>query len=52
MTPAVILRGLSSIQLGDSQLPTTDGRSTGEAKRIQPTLGLEVPDRLSPNHVL
>jgi transposase len=61
MTPEVILRELSRIQMGDIQLPTTDGRQLvlrrvarpeGEAKRILTTLGLELPERLSPDHVL
>jgi transposase len=61
MTPEVILRELSRIQLGDIQLPTTDGRQLvlrrvarpdGEAKRILDALGLELPERLSPDHVL
>lgn len=61
MAPEVILRELSRIQMGDIQLPTTDGRRLvlrrvarpeGEAKRILTALGLEIPERLSPNHVL
>ena len=61
MTPEIILRELSRIQMGDIQLPTTDGRQLvlrrvarpdGEAKRILDALGLELPERLSPDHVL
>ena len=61
MTPEVILRELSRIQMGDLHLPTTDGRELvlrrvarpeGEAKRILTALGLELPERLSPNHIL
>jgi transposase len=61
MTPEVILRELARIQLGDIHLETTDhrklvlgrvSRPKGEAKRILAALGLEVPERLSPDHVL
>lgn len=61
MTPEVILRELARIQLGDIHLETTSGRKLvltrvsrpdGEAKRILAALGLEVPERLSPDHVL
>jgi transposase len=61
MTPEVILRELARIQLGDIHLQTTDKRTLvlgrvsrpeGEAKRILAALGLEVPERLSPDHVL
>jgi transposase len=61
MTPEVILRELSRIQMGDLHLPTTDGRKLvlrrvarpeGEAKRILTALGLELPERLSPDHIL
>ena len=61
MTPEVILRELSRIQMGDIHLPTTDGRQLvlrrvarpqGEAHRILTALGLELPERLSPDHVL
>jgi transposase len=61
MTPEVILRELARIQLGDIHLETTDHRTLvlgrvsrpeGEAKRILAALGLEVPERLSPDHVL
>jgi transposase len=61
MTPEVILRELSRIQMGDIHLPTTGGRQLvlrrvarpdGEAQRILTALGLELPERLSPDHVL
>jgi hypothetical protein len=61
MTPEVILRELAGIQLGDIHLETTDNRKLvlgrvsrpdGEAKRILTALALEVPERLSPDHVL
>jgi transposase len=61
MTPQVILRELAQIQLGDIHLETTDNRKLvfarvarpqGEAKRILAALGLEMPERLSPDHVL
>jgi hypothetical protein len=61
MTPEVILRELSRIQMGDIHLPTTDGRQLvlrrvarphGEAQRILTSLGLKLPERLSPDHVL
>ena len=61
MTPEVILRELARIQLGDIHLETTDrrqlvfvrvARPQGEAKRILAALGLEMPGRLSPDHVL
>jgi hypothetical protein len=61
MTPEVILRELSRIQMGDLHLPTTDGRELvlrrvarpeGEAKRILTALSLQPPERLSPDHVL
>jgi hypothetical protein len=61
MTPEVILRELSRIQLGDIHLQTTDGRELvlarvarphGEAKRILAALGLQLAERLSPDHVL
>lgn len=61
ITPEVILRELSRIQIGDIHLPTTDGRQLvlrrvarpdGEARRILIALGLQIPERLSPDHVL
>ena len=61
MTPEVILRELSRVQIGDIHLPTTDGRQLvlrrvarpdGEAQRILTALGLKLPERLSPDHVL
>ena len=61
ISPEVILRELSRIQIGDIHLPTTDGRQLvlrrvarpdGEAQRILTALGLELPERLSPDHVL
>ena len=61
MSPEVILRELARIQMGDIHLPTTDNRKLvlrrvarpeGEAKRILLALGLDLPERLSPDHVL
>lgn len=61
MTPEVILRELSHIQIGDIQLPTTTNqtlvlrrvaRPEGEPKRILVALGLQLPERLSPDHLL
>ena len=61
LTPEVILRELSRIQIGDIHLPTMDGRQLvlrriarpqGEPQRILSELGLELPERLSPDHVL
>ena len=61
MTPEVILHQLSRIQMGDIHLPTTDSRQLvlrrvarphGEAQRILAPLGLKLPERLSPDHVL
>ena len=61
MTPEVILRELARIHMGDIHLHTTDSRQLvlrrvarpeGEAKRILDALGLELPERLSPDHVL
>jgi transposase len=61
MTPEVILRELGQIAIGDIELETTDGqklslrrvaRPKGEQKRILQTLGLEIPERLSPDHIL
>ena len=61
MTPEVILRELSQIQIGDIELPTTTGqtlvlrrvaRPTAEQKRILDALGLQLPERLSPDRLL
>jgi transposase len=61
MSPATILRELANIQIGDIHLPTTTdqtlilrrvARPEGEPKRILEALRLELPDRLSPDHLL
>jgi transposase len=61
MTPEVILRELGRIMIGDIELPTTDGRRLifrrvarpdAEQKRILQALGIEMPERLSPDRVL
>ena len=61
MTPAVILRELSKIQIGDIQLETTAGqklalrrvaRPDSEQKRILDALGLQLPERLSSDRLL
>jgi transposase len=61
MSPAVLLRELARIQIGDIHLPTTTGetlvlrrvaRPDGEAKRILAALNLELPERLSPDRLL
>jgi transposase len=61
MSPEVLLRELAQIQIGDIHLHTTDNRQLllrrvarpeGEAKRILAALALELPERLSPDHVL
>ena len=61
MTPEVILRELSRIMIGDIELPTTDGRRlifrrvarpNAEQKRILQALGIDMPERLSPDRVL
>ena len=61
MTPAVILRELAQLAIGDIELETTDGqrltlrrvaRPKGEQKRILEALKLEVPERLSPDRIL
>ena len=61
MTPQVILRELSSLQIGDILLETVDGqelclrrvaRPSGEAARILHALKLQVPERLSPDRLL
>jgi hypothetical protein len=61
MTPAVILRELSRIQIGDILLETTDGqqlalrrvaRPNAEQARILAALKLPLPERLSPDRLL
>jgi hypothetical protein len=61
MTPEVILRELGQIAIGDIELETTAGqklvlrrvaRPMGEQKRILEALGLEIPERLSPDRIL
>ena len=61
MSPAVILRELASIPIGDIHLPTTSNetlvlrriaRPDGEPKRILDALNLKMPERLSADHVL
>ena len=61
MTPEVILRELSHIEIGDIQLETTTGqhlvlrrvaRPSAEQKRILDALGLQLPERLSVDHIL
>ena len=61
MTPEVILRALGQIQIGDIHLETTDGqtlvlrrvaRPNAEQARILAALGLELPERLSPDRLL
>jgi transposase len=61
MTPEVILRELGQIAIGDIMLETTDGqklalrrvaRPVAEQKRILDALGLELPERLSPDRYL
>jgi transposase len=61
MTPEAILRELGQIQIGDIHLETTDGqrlvlrrvaRPNAEQARILAALRLEVPERLSPDHLL
>lgn len=61
MTPEVILRELGRIEIGDIELATTDGRQlvfrriarpNAEQKRILQALGIEMPERLSPDRVL
>ena len=56
MTPEVILRELSQIQIGDIELETTNGeklvlrrvaRPNSEQKRIVDALRLQLPERLS-----
>jgi Transposase DDE domain len=61
MTPEVILRELSQIEIGDIQLETTTGqrlvlrriaRPNTEQKRILDALGLQLPERLSADRLL
>jgi transposase len=61
MTPEVILRELSKIQIGDIELETTSGeklllrrvaRPNGEPKRILDALNLQLPERLSSDRLL
>jgi transposase len=61
MTPEAILRALAKVQIGDILLETTTGeklalrrvaRPDSEQKRILEALGLEMPERLSPDRVL
>lgn len=61
MTPAVILRELGRIQIGDILLETTDGRQlalrrvarpNAEQARILAALGLQLPERLSSDRLL
>jgi hypothetical protein len=61
MTPEVILRELGRIQIGEIELPSTDGRRlifrrvarpSAEQSRILAALGVAMPQRLSPDRVL
>jgi transposase len=61
MTPEVVLRELGRIMIGDIELKTTDGRQLifrrvarpdTEQKRILLALGIDMPERLSPDRVL
>jgi hypothetical protein len=61
MTPEVVLRELGRISIGDIELLTTDGRRLifrrvarpdAEQKRILQALGIDMPERLSPDRVL
>jgi transposase len=61
MTPEVILRELGQIKIGDIELATTDGRQlifrrvarpNTEQKRILQALGIDLPERLSPDRIL
>lgn len=61
MTPAVILRELSRVRIGDIHLPTNDGRQLvlrrvarpeGEPQHILTAVGLAILERLDPDHVL
>ena len=61
MTPEVILRELGQIEIGDIELETTDGQKlvlqpggssdVHEQKRILEELGLQIPERLSPDSI-
>jgi transposase len=61
MSPEVILRELSGLRIGDIVMETTEGqhltlrrvaRPEAEQKRILTSLGLELPERLSPDRLL
>lgn len=61
MTPEVILRERSQIMIGDIERATTDGRQlifrrvarpNAEQKRILQALGIDMPERLSPDRIL
>jgi len=61
MTPEAILRELAKVRIGDILLETTSGqqlalrrvaRPDGEQKRILDALGLQMPERLSPDRIL
>jgi hypothetical protein len=61
MTPEMILWELGRILIGDIELPTTDGRRlifrrvarpNAEQRRILQALGIDMPERLSPDRVL
>jgi transposase len=61
MTPEVVLRELGRIMIGDIELAATDGRQLifrrvarpdAEQKRILQALGIDMPERLSPDRVL
>src|SRR5207245_5504921 len=61
MTPEVILRALHQIQVRDIMLATTTGqklalrrvaRPNAEQTRILSALGLQLPERLSPDRLL
>ena len=61
MSPEVILRELGKIKLGDIHLETTEGqgivlsrvaRPDAEQARILAALGLQLPERLSPDRLL
>jgi transposase len=61
MTPQVVLRELGRIMIGDIELQATDGRRLifrrvarpdAEQKRILQALGIDMPERLSPDRVL